>query len=485
MKKLSYGRVGNYGVALVLLLLYGGQVCPFLESLTFVQLGTPLAGALAIQWFVGEWATGRLVNSVLPERQAGRRFAVEWGLFILFGLGIAVYNRVVYEFPLDSGLKVIVGMTLLGFFTATYLASEQVAHIARLSEQEGNYYRAEQNFLPLPVKLTFFATVTLLLTTVVLFLIINKDLDWLREVGTTIDPASARNSILLEFGFVVAVILAYVGLNLWAFSRNLSGFLNRERSVLEGAAELRFERKVPIASNDEFGAMAYHTNQVLDHLQEKIAELGQTRDVTIRSLASLAETRDNETGAHILRTQHYVRALAERIRGVEGEGAQLDDETIDLLFKSAPLHDIGKVGIPDNILLKPGKLTDEEYTVMKNHPQLGADALEVAENSLGKNSFLRYAREIALTHHENWDGSGYPQGLKAQEIPLSGRLMAVADVYDALISKRVYKEGFTHEKAAEMILEMRGTKFDPLIVDAFEAELENFQRIADEFSDHK
>jgi len=281
------------------------------------------------------------------------------------------------------------------------------------------------------------------------------------------------------------VILVYVGLNLWAFSRNLSGFLNRERSVLEGAAELRFERKVPIASNDEFGAMAYHTNQVLDHLQEKIAELGQTRDVTIRSLASLAETRDNETGAHILRTQHYVRALAERIRGVEGEGAQLDDETIDLLFKSAPLHDIGKVGIPDNILLKPGKLTDEEYTVMKNHPQLGADALEVAENSLGKNSFLRYAREIALTHHENWDGSGYPQGLKAQEIPLSGRLMAVADVYDALISKRVYKEGFTHEKAAEMILEMRGTKFDPLIVDAFEAELENFQRIADEFSDHK
>ena len=162
---------------------------------------------------------------------------------------------------------------------------------------------------------------------------------------------------------------------------------------------------------------------------------------------------------------------------------ELREDAIDLLYKSAPLHDVGKVGIPDSILLKPGKLTDEEFVVMKTHAQLGADALEIAEARLGSNSFLRYAREIAACHHEKWDGTGYPRQLKGDDIPLSARLMALADVYDALISKRVYKPAFDHDKAKSIILEGDGSHFDPRVIEAFLSCENDFIDIAAEYKD--
>ncbi|WP_304439561.1 HD domain-containing protein, partial [Oleiphilus sp. HI0123] len=155
------------------------------------------------------------------------------------------------------------------------------------------------------------------------------------------------------------------------------------------------EQRVPVVSHDEFGRMAEGTNAMIASLQQHRDELQLTRDVSVLALASLAETRDNETGGHILRTQHYVRVLAEHLSAHPDFKDYLDAETVDLLYKSAPLHDVGKVGIPDSILLKPGKLTDEEFMIMKTHAQLGADSLAVAEARLGSNSFLRYAREIA------------------------------------------------------------------------------------------
>ena len=211
-----------------------------------------------------------------------------------------------------------------------------------------------------------------------------------------------------------------------------------------------------------------------DHLerevQRRMAELRDVQDVTILTMASLAETRDNETGNHIVRTQHYVRLLAEHLRTHPRFCAYLDDETIDRLFKSAPLHDIGKVGIPDSILLKPGKLTVEEFEIMKTHTTLGREAIESAEARLGKTvPFLCCAKEIAYSHQEKWDGSGYPLGLVGDAIPISARLMAIADVYDALISRRVYKPPFTHETAMSIILEGRGAHFDPDVLDAFVA----------------
>lgn len=224
-----------------------------------------------------------------------------------------------------------------------------------------------------------------------------------------------------------------------------------------------------------------------DHLEELVQErtrdLALLQEATIESLATLAEYRDPETGGHIKRTKNYMRILATQLRDHPRFRDVLDDDTIELFYRSAPLHDIGKVGVPDAILLKQGKLTEEEFEEMKKHTIYGRDAILTAEKRIGKESFLRHAREIAEAHQEKWDGSGYPHGLKGEEIPLAGRLMAVADVYDALISKRVYKAPFTHSKAVQIIREGRGTHFDPDIVDAFLVQEEVFRKTALQFAD--
>ena len=224
------------------------------------------------------------------------------------------------------------------------------------------------------------------------------------------------------------------------------------------------------------------------YLEAEVKRRGQAlaaiQDVTILAMASLAETRDNDTGNHIRRTQHYVRLLARHLQSHPRFRDFLNDETIDLLFKSAPLHDIGKVGIPDRILLKPGRLTPEEFEIMKTHCQLGRDAIQHAEDQLGiQVDFLHYAKEIAYSHQEKWDGSGYPQGLAGDAIPISARLMAVADVYDALISRRVYKEGMSHAQAIAIICQGRGQHFDPDMVDAFVTLSDQFQAIAQRYTD--
>jgi len=213
-------------------------------------------------------------------------------------------------------------------------------------------------------------------------------------------------------------------------------------------------------------------------------EVMAIQDVTIMVMASLAETRDSDTGNHIRRTQNYVKALAQHLSTHPKFAAQLTDHHIDMLFKSAPLHDIGKVGIPDRILLKPGKLTPEEFEVMKTHTTLGFEAIEHAERQLHMHvAFLSTAKEIALSHQEKWDGSGYPQGLAGDAIPLSARLMAVADVYDALISRRVYKAPMSHEQAVAIIEQGRGQHFDPDITDAFLALQDTFRAIAARYAD--
>jgi putative two-component system response regulator len=225
---------------------------------------------------------------------------------------------------------------------------------------------------------------------------------------------------------------------------------------------------------------AYLENEVI----RRTREVQAIQDVTIFTMASLAETRDNETGNHIRRTQHYVKALAIKLRDHPRFAGYFTDHVIELLYKSAPLHDIGKVGIPDKILLKPGKLTPEEFEIMKTHTTLGRDAIEHAERQLGTPvEFLKLAKEIALSHQEKWDGSGYPEGLAGEAIPVSARLMAVADVYDALISRRVYKPPFTHDRAVEMIAEGRGRHFDPDVADAFLEIREEFRTIALKFAD--
>ena len=200
------------------------------------------------------------------------------------------------------------------------------------------------------------------------------------------------------------------------------------------------------------------------HLRE---QLENARQVTIESMAAVAETRDHDTGAHIKRTQHYVRAIAQRLQRTGQHKGTLTREYINLLFLSAPLHDIGKVGVPDHILLKPGALTDEELVIMRRHAQFGREMILNTASHIEGDNFLLIAGEIAGTHHEKWDGTGYPDGLRGHDIPLSGRIMAVADIYDALISRRCYKEPFPHGRAREMMEELREKTFDPAVLDAF------------------
>ncbi|MEG2173091.1 MAG: two-component system response regulator [Desulfovibrionaceae bacterium] len=226
-----------------------------------------------------------------------------------------------------------------------------------------------------------------------------------------------------------------------------------------------------------------HRDNLAELVAARTAEVFATRAATIESLASLAETRDPETGGHIHRTQRYVKLLAERLRIDAPSIWGMNDATLELLYLSAPLHDIGKVGVPDSVLLKPDKLTAEEFEQIKLHTTFGYQSLTRAEKRLGNSSFLRLGAEIAYSHHEKWDGTGYPRGLSGENIPQSGRLMALGDVYDALISRRIYKPPLPHSKAMAIILEGRGTHFDPMIVDAFLSIAEEMRTVASDLAD--
>ena len=219
-------------------------------------------------------------------------------------------------------------------------------------------------------------------------------------------------------------------------------------------------------------------------IARRIEEINQLQEVAINAMASLAETRDRETGAHIQRTAHYVKELGLRLREKAIYIDVLTLENIFLMTKSAPLHDIGKMGIPETILWKPGKLTTEEYEVMKTHSLIGRRAIDGAEKRLGSSmTFLQFAKEMAGSHHERWDGAGYPEGLSGGNIPVSARLMALADVYDALISRRVYKEPIPHEIAVSMIKVEAGKQFDPFVVAAFLELADRFKEIAATYID--
>ncbi len=212
-------------------------------------------------------------------------------------------------------------------------------------------------------------------------------------------------------------------------------------------------------------------------LIEADKKLQAARGATILGLAKLAEYRDMDTGLHLERMREYSKILAEALSDLPDYKDYITNEYIDDVFNSSILHDIGKVGIPDSILLKPTTLTPEEFEIMKSHARLGGEAIELIELETKGQSFLTIGREIAYYHHEKWDGSGYPEGLKGEAIPLSARLIALADVYDALTSKRVYKESYSHEKVKEMILKARGKHFAPEVVDAFLAQEEKFKSI--------
>lgn len=290
--------------------------------------------------------------------------------------------------------------------------------------------------------------------------------------------------------FTVLVLLAGGGLNKTFVLSLQQRFENRELlkklSVQQAATEEARNQleKANADLREHESKLERLVHERTSQLWQRTEEIGLIKDATILALSSLAETRDNETGNHIRRTQKYIRILAVELKGNRRFSDFLSDENIELLHKLAPLHDVGKVGIPDHILHKPGKLTAEEFEIMKTHTILGGNAIAAAENEVNIQShFLRIARQIAMGHHEKWDGSGYPFGLAGDDIPISARLMALADVYDALTNNRVYKSAMGHDEVEQIIVEGRGKHFDPDVVDAFLAIKEEFILIASVLKD--
>jgi putative two-component system response regulator len=240
------------------------------------------------------------------------------------------------------------------------------------------------------------------------------------------------------------------------------------------------------AGADEFVGKPYNMAELIARIgtAERVLSL-ETRDVAIFAMAKLAESRDPETGAHLERVRSYSRILAQHLGGLERYQGIITPDYARLIYLTSPLHDIGKVGIPDSVLLKPGRLSDREFDIMKTHTTIGAQTLDAALREFPGVEFLKMGRDIAASHHERFDGSGYPNKLVGQDIPLCGRIVAMADVYDALTSKRVYKAAFAHDVAKSMIIDESGTHFDPELVEAFLQNEEKFLAIRGHYSEHR
>jgi len=244
-----------------------------------------------------------------------------------------------------------------------------------------------------------------------------------------------------------------------------------ERKRLSDIEEVRRQQ---IELNNEY---------LSEKVREKVEEISRSQLAAIFAMSKLAESRDPETGEHLERMREYCKVLAEQLARTSKYGSIITNEFVESVYAASPLHDIGKVGVDDSVLLKPGKLTEEEWVQMKLHPIIGAETLREVDRQHPGNIFIRTGIEIAESHHEKWDGSGYPHKLAGEVIPLSARILALGDVYDALTSKRCYKDAFSHEKSLSIILEGNGSHFDPDVVDAFKETEAEFMRIRKEFVD--
>ena len=287
---------------------------------------------------------------------------------------------------------------------------------------------------------------------------------------------------MTQAAIALAATLAMILAGIWFVSGRISRPIAMLRANVQKIAGGDLEARVEeITSTDEIGDLAESFNRMTAELKSQVRRLGRaeaaSRDAVIFAMAKLAESRDTDTGKHLERICRYVEILG---RHMAENTPEIDDDWVDIVTITAALHDIGKVGIPDAVLCKPGRLTDDERTIIQKHPLIGGDTLLALKRRVEQDSFLVTATEIAFAHHEKWDGSGYPFGLAGENIALAARIVAVADVYDALTCQRVYKKAMSHEQARTIIVEGSGSHFDPAVVEAFVATEDMIQAAAAE-----
>jgi len=475
-------NIFHYIFSILILWIVGIKVSPYIDGLDPVSWGAILLGVFGVLFVIRIWLQNNFVLATPYQFQAKRQFIQEFVLFFLAGVIAKLCLVIFHGGPFFGGFLVGFISLTLGFFAATDLALEREYIVSQQFKTAGQEILLGDRIFPLSKKFAFSSSFIVFMLILILAVMIFKNLNWTNTIPIE-ELAIARERMLLQFIVFGSIMMLEILNLIQSYCRNLKLFFANQNEVFAAVAGGDLENMVPVSTRDEFGVMAKYTNLMIQELKARIHEIQTTQDVTILSLATTAELRDPETGAHIRRTQRYVKELANELKNLPGYQEVLTSDNIELLFKSAPLHDIGKVGVPDAILLKPGKLTDEEFEVMKKHATYGRGILRDSEKLLGSSSFLRFAKEIAYTHHEKWDGTGYPQGLQGETIPVSGRLMALADVYDALISKRVYKESFSHEDTVNIICEGKGKHFDPAMVDGFIRIEKKFREIAEKLKE--
>lgn len=455
----------HYAVAALLLSFYGIAVCPIIRNLDPFAVITTFAIAFAVAFLLRSALVGRLARLGVLERVNLHVLAFDIAYLIGIGLVVWLYYDSQHYLPWHSIAKIVFGFSALAFFIAMDLALHREANLRKALFRSGGSLELQERFMPIRSKFVFIAIASFLTAASITILVVMKDINWLARHPDQLE--TAKYAIIAEILFVAIVMSGYVIRILIGFADRVGQTLVDVNAVLTRVRDGDLSASLPITSVDEFGRSAALTNHMIDCLSQRTNELQNSYQAILAVCMRLASLHDDETGGHIARTQSYVDILTAQLmksakyRGVIGARDRA------LFRMAAPLHDIGKVGIPETILRKPGKLSAEEFDLMKTHTLIGDDALGAAEKDVGRIEFLDVARRIAIAHHEKWDGSGYPYGLKGEDIPLPARIMALADVYDALRSSRPYKPAFSHEKARGIIVEGRGSHFDPDVVDAF------------------
>ncbi|MEL6505478.1 MAG: HD domain-containing phosphohydrolase [Pseudomonadota bacterium] len=463
----------------VIYTLYGQHICPILNSKDFWAVLAPCALALGTLFFVRRFVLARM-ERLATDAQLRWGFWMDFGLFIVAGVVVSAFNWFYFRVPTENVLKVSTCFVALGYYISLDLSLRREHAMARRIIAGEVAFPRDGRSMPVTQKFTLFSIANLVILATVCLLVVYKDLIHMGRKGMS---DTLLLLVLAEITFVVAVLAGYTVNAIHQYSRNLKLSLESEHNTLKAVSGGDLQNRAPVTSRDEFGEVARLTNHMIEQLETSIDTLTKTQNAFLVSLVSLAAKRDNETGMHLRRTQHYIAELARTLRQKPSHRDRITKHCVDLLFQAAPLHDIGKVGIPDAILQKRGKLTEGEFDVMKTHTSIGAAALEDTAKQLEDSRLVNMACEIVISHHERWDGKGYPHGTQGEDIPLSGRLMAVADVYDALRSRRVYKPAMGHDQAVAIIKDGRGTQFDPAIVDAFLECEGRFKAIAERYRD--